>query len=658
MNSNKNLKDLSNAIRFLTIDAIEKSKSGHPGMPMGMADVATIVFTEFLNFDIQNPKWVNRDRFILSAGHGSMLLYSIAYLLGYPEISLEDIKNFRQLGSKTAGHPEFGEFSFTETTTGPLGQGIANSVGIALGERILNQKFPKIINHKTYCIVGDGCLMEGISYEAMSLAGHLNLSNLVVLWDNNNISIDGKLDITFSEDMNQRFKSCGWNSVEIDGHNFDEIRQALKQAQKSTKPTIISCKTTIAYGSPNKSGKSSSHGSPLGSDETQATRENLGWNYAEFEIPKNILKQWRGLGEARSNAKKKWHRNLEQITHQEREDFNVFHSFNIKNISQNIQTLKEEIFLGKSTEATRKSSGRILEFFNNKIPNLISGSADLTGSVNTKTSQHTPISKKDFSGRFIHYGIREHAMGAIMNGLALSGPIIPLSGTFLVFADYMRPAIRLSALMQKRVIYVLTHDSIGLGEDGPTHQPIEHLASLRAIPNLNVFRPADKMEVLQSWQIALESEKTPSAIILTRQNVGFFQKQANNKNLAKGGYIIDKDENPQVTLLATGSEVGLAFKVKEKLNQNGIKTKIVSIFSFEIFDQQDQQYKTSILGDNATIKIAIEAGIKMGWEKYIGQDGIFIGMSSFGASGKASDLFKHFGFCEDKITKRILEKLK
>lgn len=637
-------KDLANAVRFLSIDAVERSNSGHPGMPMGMADVATILFSEFLKFDPKNPKWLNRDRFVLSAGHGSMLLYSLLFLTGYEDITLDDIKNFRQLNSKCAGHPEYGHLEGVETTTGPLGQGLATAVGFAISQRMLAARLGEnVIDHKTYVIAGDGCLMEGISQEAISIAGHLNLNKLVILWDNNSISIDGKTSITTSENMRLRFEACGFEVIEIDGHNFEQIRKALSQAQKSDKPVMIDCKTTIGFGAPTKAGSEKAHGSPLGAEETKKTREKLGWEHEAFVIPQDIRESWLKAGKRSAEISAKWHEKFRDVNKDLPKDF----AAKVKNFADKLAT-------DKPKQATRKSSQQVLEFLTAEIPQLIGGSADLTESVLTKTSSTKAISKDDFSGRYIHYGVREHAMGAIMNGIALHSNFIPYGGTFLVFCDYMKPAIRLAALMQQQLIYIFTHDSIGLGEDGPTHQPIEHLAMLRGIPNLNVLRPADAAETLHCFEMALEATETPSAIILTRQNVPFFNK---HEELCKrGGYIVADVAKPDVVIIATGSEVGIAMEAKEKLEQHKIHARVVSMPCFEIFEKQDSAYKNKVLGDKNILRVGIEAGISQGWEKYLGFDGIFVGMNSFGASAKAEDLFKHFGINSDAVCEKILKK--
>jgi transketolase len=656
MTNNSNLSLMANAIRFLSIDAVQKANSGHPGMPMGMADVATILFSEFLKFNAADPKWADRDRFILSAGHGSMLLYSLFYLVGYQDISLDDLKNFRQLHSKTAGHPEYGEFLATETTTGPLGQGIANAVGMALAERMSNSRFgDNLVNHKTYCIAGDGCLMEGISEEAISIAGHLELSNLVLLWDDNSISIDGKTNLTTSDNMRLRFEACNWQVLEIDGHNFEEIRAALKQVKNATKPTMIACKTQIGFGSPNKANSSGAHGSPLGKDEIELTRKNLNWNYGEFEIPDNILNSWRESGSRNETTYQNWINNLEKSA--SKNEFIRLQKGELPNYQNALNALKAKVLLTKTKQASRKSSGDVLEVLTEAIPELIAGSADLTGSVNTKTpSTSKAINKDDFSGRYIHYGVREHSMAALMNGIALHKGFIPYSGTFLVFSDYMKPAMRLSALMRQQVIYVLTHDSIGLGEDGPTHQPVEHLAMLRAIPNFNVFRPCDLMETIGCYEQALKHKETPSGMSLSRQNLPFLN--GNSDAVAKGGYVIsDSDGAAEATIIATGSEVEIAVEAQSDLAKQNIKVKVVSMPCLELFEAQSSEYKTQILGNKNNLKIVVEAALDQGWWKYLGDNGIFIGMNSFGASAPAPDLYEHFGITAKNIAHKITQKL-
>jgi transketolase len=597
--------DLANAIRFLSIDAVQKANSGHPGMPMGMADVCTVLYRDFLKFNPGNPNWENRDRFVLSAGHGSMLLYSLLYLTGYKSISINDIKNFRQLNSICAGHPEYEPGSGIETTTGPLGQGIGNAVGFALAEQILQAKFgKKSFNHKTYVLAGDGCLMEGISHEAMSLAGHLKLKNLIMLFDNNSISIDGPTSLAVSDKYKKRFESYNWDYIEINGHKEKEIFKALKKAQKAKRPTVISCKTKIGYGSPNKSGKSSAHGSPMGEDEIRLIRKKLQWPHEPFDIPKNILKAWREIG------------NKAQIKEKKSNKISFKEEGLKKKIKSVIDNAKENAAKELKSIATRKSSENILKDLTKNLPLLIGGSADLTGSNNTKTEFQKIISPGKFNGNYIHYGVREHAMASIMNGLALHSNLIPYGGTFLVFSDYCKPSIRLSALMGQRVIYVMSHDSIGLGEDGPTHQPIEHLSSLRSIPNLNVFRPCDTTETIECWDIALNSKDKPSVISLTRQNLSQPRDQMKVENLCElGAYeIYRSSDNIELTLMASGSEVEIAISASKKLAQKNINSKVISFPSMELFDAQPENYRSKIL-DETKIKISIEASHPMSWKK-------------------------------------------
>lgn len=656
---------MANCIRFLSIDAIERSASGHPGMPMGMADVATVLFSEFLKFDAKKPNWLDRDRFVLSAGHGSMLLYSLLLLTGSKDITIDDIKSFRQLGSKCAGHPEYGHIEGIETTTGPLGQGVGNAVGMALAERMLAARLGEdLIDHKTYCIAGDGCLMEGISQEAISIAGHLKLNKLILLWDNNSISIDGDTSLTTSENMKMRFEACNWKVIEIDGHNSEEIRAALQEAQTSDLPVMIDCKTVIAYGSPNKSGSEKSHGSPLGAEETAKTREALNWNHAPFVIPEDLQTKWNDAGKRSRKIYKEWEEKLAKLDPKKLEDLNRILKGELSaDFLKGLEVFKQQVFLKKPKQATRKSSQDVLEYMTSKLPELIGGSADLSGSVLTKTSHTDPITRDDFSGRYIHYGIREHAMGAVMNGMSLHGGFVPYGGTFLVFSDYMKPAVRLSALMKTRVIYIFTHDSIGLGEDGPTHQPVEHLASLRSIPNLNVFRPADAQETIGCFEQALKAKDSPSAMILTRQNVQFLRSEYRKDSgfCATGGYIISDtalDIEPDVVIISTGSEVSIANETKEKLHKHGFAVRVVSMPCFELFSKQEKSYKTSVLGSENILRVGIEAGIDHLWRRYIGKDGIFIGMQSFGASGKAEDLYNHFGITSDNACDQIMAELK
>lgn len=653
-----NFPALANCIRFLSIDAVEKANSGHPGMPMGMADVATVLFANHLKFNAKNPNWLDRDRFILSAGHGSMLLYSLLYLTGYEDMGIEDIKNFRQLHSKTCGHPEFGHASGIETTTGPLGQGIANSVGFAMAERALSERFgADIFNHYTYVIAGDGCLMEGISQEAISLAGHLKLNKLIVLFDDNKITIDGATSLSTSEDQMKRFEAAGWNTIKIDGHNYEQIDSAITSAKNSDKPTLIACETIIAKGAPKKAGSNESHGSPLGAEEIKGTRAFYNWNHEPFVIPENLLNEWREIGNKGAKENNKWNSVFNKSAHKA-EVKRIFERKLSTAFAEKINEIKKEFANTKPNFATRKSSGICIEKISDAVPEFIGGSADLTGSNLTK-AKLKPITPNDFTGGYVYYGIREHGMSAAMNGMSLHGGIRPFGGTFFVFTDYCKPAIRLSAIMNQPVIYVMTHDSIGLGEDGPTHQPIEHLASMRAIPNLLVLRPADAYETAECWQIALEHKTGPSMLVLTRQNLPALRTEFEQENKsAKGAYIIKNAENPDVTLLASGSEVSLAVKAAEKLAEQNIKAKVVSFVSWELFEKQKKKYKKEVLGVSSHPKIAIEAASGFGWERYIGTKGVFIGMNSFGASAPAEKLYEHFGITVDKVVEAAVAKVR
>jgi transketolase len=640
-------KDLSSAIRFLSIDAVQKANSGHPGMPMGMADVATILFRDFLRFNPNNPNWLNRDRFILSAGHGSMLLYSLLYLTGYKSISLQDIKNFRQLDSICAGHPEYNAGTGIETTTGPLGQGISNAVGFAIAEELLKEKFGKeIFNHKTYVVAGDGCLMEGISHEAMSLAGHLNLKNLVMLFDNNSISIDGPTKLTVSDNFKKRFESYGWDYFEIDGHNEKEIFKSLKKVQKAKKPTVISCKTKIGYGSPNKSGSASAHGSPLGLDEIKLVRKKLNWVNEPFEIPEKILKTWRETENKFKDEEEKWKKKYAK----KKTEIENFFSFNFKSI---FEKEKKNAIKNLDPLASRKASEKILTSLTEIDNALIGGSADLAGSNNTKTKNQKIIKPNNFKGNYIHYGVREHAMCGIMNGISLHSNLIPYGGTFLIFSDYCKPSIRLSALMRQRVIYVMTHDSIGLGEDGPTHQPIEQITGLRVIPNLNVFRPADTTETFECWQLALENLNTPSILALTRQNLKPVRKEYIEENKCSlGAYeIFRSNQNIKLTIFASGSEVNLALEVCHKLAMENIYSKVISVPCQELFDQQEDAYKNNILNE-AEFAITIEAGSTNSWHKFIKNKGLNFGIDEFGKSAPYKDIYNYFGLTAENIIQK------
>lgn len=651
----KQEQQMANAIRFLSADAIEKSKSGHPGMPLGMADVATILFSRYIKINPQDGKWFNRDRFVLSAGHGSMLLYSLLYLLGYKDITIEDIKNFRQLGAKTAGHPEYRHLEGIDMTTGPLGQGISSAVGMALAERILNAKYgDKLCNHYTYVINGDGCLMEGISEEAISLAGHWKLNKLIVLWDNNNITIDGKVTDASSTDQLKRFQACGWNTQEINGHDYAEIEQAIEKARRSDKPTIIACKTQIGFGAPTKAGTSKCHGSPLGEEEVRQMRKNLNWNYPPFEVPQEILQAWHKAGEKNIKDYDEW----QQEAAKAGKDFmDVIKGKLPQGWDNELNKLKEEAIENKTKVASRKASEMCLERIVPQIPEIVGGSADLAASNLTFVKGMKTITAEDYNGNNIMYGIREHAMAAVMNGLALHGGIIPYGGTFFVFSDYMRPAMRLSALMGLRVIYVLTHDSIGVGEDGPTHQPIEHLASYRSMPNILTFRPCDVVETAEAWQCAINSINEPSILALSRQNLPLLRTTSKENKTMKGGYIIaGESQNRQATILATGSEVSLAVEAMKALKEEGINVAVVSMPCWELFEKQSQEYKDSVLGKAP--KIAIEAASPFGWERYTGTSGTVLGISGFGASGPASALYEHFGLTTDALIKAVKEKIK
>ncbi len=650
--------DMANAIRALSMDAIQAARSGHPGMPMGMADVATVLFSQFLKFDASRPDWADRDRFILSAGHGSMLIYSLLHLSGYSDISMEDIRNFRQMGAKTAGHPEYGHIEGIEMTTGPLGQGITTSVGFALAERMMAARYgADLVDHYTYVIAGDGCLMEGISHEAIDMAGNLKLNKLIVLWDDNSISIDGDTSIATSTDQIARFKASGWNTVRVDGHDMADIARGLEAARSSDKPTLIACKTIIGFGSPNKQGTSATHGAPLGDDEIAATRAALGWSAAPFEVPSDIAGVWHSVGARGVADRTAWEARLAASP-----DGEAFTAAMAGKLPANFDAVVDGIKKGFSSEspklATRISSRDTLEVLNPACPTLVSGSADLTGSNGTKTSSYKAVSAESYDGNYIHYGVREHAMAAVMNGLSLHGGFKPYSGTFLAFADYSRGAIRLGALMGVPVTHVMTHDSIGLGEDGPTHQPVEHVASLRAIPNLNVFRPCDAVEVAEAWALALKSETTPSVLCLTRQGLPTVRKEHTSDNLtARGAYILcDVDGERDVTILATGSEVEIAVEASGILMAGGIKAVVVSMPCWELFAEQDQAYQDEVLG--SAPMVAVEAAIRMGWDKWIGRKGAFIGMKGFGASAPAPELYEHFGITAEATAEAAMNLLK
>ena len=643
---------LANAIRFLAADAVQAARSGHPGMPMGMADVATVLFTRFLKFDATAPDWPDRDRFVLSAGHGSMLLYGLLYLSGYPGMDIAQIRNFRQLGYKTAGHPEYGHAPGIETTTGPLGQGLATAVGMALAERMLAARFgDDLVDHNTYVIAGDGCLMEGISHEAVSLAGHLRLSKMIVLFDDNAISIDGGTQLSVSDDQKARFAASGWDVRSVDGHDPAAIAEAINSARSSGKPSMIACRTVIGFGAPNKQGTASTHGAPLGDDEIAAAREALGWSAPPFEIPDDILAAWRNNGMRGVKARREWEEKIAAADNGP----GLMQALNTDlpaNIGEVIIAHKAHVSTQAPGWATRVASGEVLNAIADGFPNLIGGSADLTGSVNTRTKDMVPIQAGDYTGRYVYYGVREHGMAAAMNGIALHGGFVPYGGTFLVFADYMKGAMRLSALMGQRVIYVLTHDSIGLGEDGPTHQAVETLASLRALPNFNVLRPCDGVETAECWDIALADVKTPSAMILTRQGLPTLRTVHTRENRsAMGAYVLIEADggaaSRDVTLLATGSEVSVAADARVALKEQGIAAAVVSMPCWELFDAQDKAYQTAVLG--TAPKVAVEAAMRLGWDRYLCNNGTFVGMNGFGASAPARDLFEHFGITAEAV---------
>jgi transketolase len=650
--------DMANAIRALAMDAVQKADSGHPGMPMGMADVATVLFTRFLKFDAAQPDWPDRDRFVLSAGHGSMLLYALLYLTGVPGMDVKQLKRFRQLGSRTPGHPEYGHAPGIETTTGPLGQGLGNAVGMALAERLLNNRYGgEIVDHHTYVIAGDGCLMEGVSQEAISLAGHLKLGRLIVLFDDNQISIDGPTSLSVSDDQLERFRASGWHTAKVDGHDPQAIALAIENARASTdRPSLIACRTIIGYGAPAKQGTAATHGSPLGEDEVKAARERLGWRHAPFEVPKPILASWRAAGSRHAATYERWRAAAERLDTAAREHLTDPIDGEVRTkIAAAVQALKGDFSRNAPKLATRQSSQKVLEKLVPVVPGLIGGSADLTGSNGTLTKLHTIVKPGDFSGNYIHYGVREHGMAAAMNGLALHGGIVPYGGTFLVFTDYCRPSVRLSALMGKRVIYVMTHDSIGLGEDGPTHQPVEQLAALRAMPNINVFRPADSVECAECWEIALGTEATPSVLALTRQGLPLLRTAHTEENLSrKGAYVLVEPKGRRdVTLIATGSEVSLAVTAAKSLQGQGIGTAVVSMPCWELFAGQDQGYQDAVLG--TAPRVGVEAAVEFGWQKWLGGQGIFVGMRGFGASAPGEELYKHFGITSAAVEVAALD---
>ena len=656
-------RDMANAIRALAMDAVEKAKSGHPGMPMGMADVATVLFTRFLKFDAAAPDWPDRDRFVLSAGHGSMLLYALLHLTGYPDVTMEEIRNFRQLGSRTAGHPEFGHAAGIETTTGPLGQGLANAVGMALAERLLNARLgDDIVSHFTYVLAGDGCLMEGLSHEAISLAGHLRLNKLIVLFDDNHISIDGPTSLAVSDDQVARFEASGWATSRVDGHDPEAVAAAIEQARRSDRPTLIACRTVIGYGAPTKAGKAATHGSPLGPEEIAGARARLGWAHAPFEVPGHILSAWRTSGARGAPLRAAWSQRWQSLDADARAAFEQPARAAQPAIAAAIAAARKAAASAGAKKATRAWSEATLERLIPALPALIGGSADLTGSNNTRIVDQPVVAAGSYAGSYIHYGVREHAMAAVMNGMALHGGLIPYGGTFLVFSDYCRPAIRLTALMRQRVIYVMTHDSIGLGEDGPTHQPVEQLAGLRAMPNLNVFRPADGVETAECWELAVRAEDTPSILALTRQAVPNVRTAHSGENLcARGAYVLAETPGKarDVTLLATGSEVGVALDARARLAEQDIEAAVVSMPCWELFAVQPVAYREAVLG--SAPRVAVEAAVCFGWERWLGETGTFIGMKSFGASAPAAQLYEHFAITPAKVAEAargLLSRLK
>jgi transketolase len=653
---------MANAIRALAMDAVEKAKSGHPGLPMGAADVATVLFTQFLKFDAADPRWPDRDRFILSAGHGSMLLYALLYLTGNEDVTLDQIKNFRQLNSKTPGHPENFITSGIETTTGPLGQGVASSVGTALAERLLAAEFGEdIVDHYTYVLCSDGDLMEGVSHEALALAGHLKLSKLIFLYDDNGITIDGPISLTDNVDQVARFKAHGWNAVQIDGHDQKAIAAAIKQAQSSDRPSMIACKTTIGFGAPHKAGTSKAHGEPLGAEELAATKKALDWNYGPFEVPDDVLQAWRNVGKQGASAHAEWRSRFDARPDALRSEFirRVVDRKRPPALDDVIRKLKDKLVAEPQTVATRKASEMVLDVLVPALPELLLGSADLTPSNNTRTKGLKEVKPGDFSGRYIHYGIREMGMAAAMNGISTHGGYAPAGGTFLTFTDYARPSMRIAALSHVPVVYVMTHDSIGLGEDGPTHQPVEHLAALRAIPNMRVFRPADPVETAECWQLALENTTGPTVLALSRQNLTPVRTKANADNLcSRGGYeLFAAKGEAKVSLFASGSEVEIAVAAQKQLEAAGIATRVVSVPSLELLLAQPADRRSAIIG-NAPVKVAIEAAVRFGWDAVIGPDGIFVGMSTFGASAPAKDLYKHFGITAEAVVEAASKRLK
>jgi transketolase len=641
---------LANALRALAMDAVEEAKSGHPGMPMGMADAATVLFAKFLKFDAAEPRWPDRDRFVLSAGHGSMLLYGLLHLTGFADMTLDEIKNFRQLGSKTPGHPEYGHAEGVETTTGPLGQGLANAVGMAMAEAHLNARFgDDLVNHRTWVIAGDGCLMEGVSQEAIALAGRQKLNKLIVIWDDNSISIDGAVSLSDTTDQKARFLASGWNALSCNGHDMADVERALNAATQSDRPVLIACKTTIGYGAPKRAGTAKAHGEPLGAEELAGAKAALGWAHAPFEIPADLRAAWKKLGARGASAREQWAARLKKSQHKDAFAA-AMRSANVEAAIAALGAHAAKMAADKPALATRASSGAAIDAMFETCPELLGGSADLTGSNNTLAKGSSDFTPANRAGRYVRYGIREHGMAAAMNGMALHGGVIPYGGTFLCFADYSRPAMRLAALMGIRVVHVMTHDSIGLGEDGPTHQPVEHLAALRAIPNLYVFRPADAVEAAECWQAALLREEGPSVLALSRQATPALRSDASENLSARGAYELLPAQGgaSRVAIFATGTEVALAVKARDMLHAEGIPARVISAPCFELFEAQDEDYQDSVCGDDEELKIGIEAGVGQGWFEAFGLDA-FIGMSTFGASAPAKDAYAHFGITSEAI---------
>ncbi|HEX4507492.1 MAG TPA: transketolase [Alphaproteobacteria bacterium] len=650
---------LANALRFLAVDAVEKANSGHPGLPMGMADVATVLYSRFLKFDPSNPSWPDRDRFVLSAGHGSMLLYALNYLTGYKAMGLDDLKLFRQTGSRTPGHPEHDIEAGIETTTGPLGQGLATSIGMAIAEAHLESRFEGLIDHFTYVIASDGDLEEAVSHEASSLAGHLSLGKLIVFYDDNGISIDGHTSLAFSDDTPARFAAYGWHVQRIDGHNTSAIAAAIAAAQADPRPSIICCKTIIGFGSPNRQGTHEAHSNAFGPEEIAATRENLNWPYAPFEIPDEIMNEWRRFGARGQPVRKEWDETLKSVSAHKQDEFAKAMKGDLPAAAvEALTALKKDAVTSKPKLATRQSSGKVLEAIFGQFPELMGGSADLTPSNNTKVKGFPEVARGSFGGRYIHYGIREFGMCAAMNGMSLHGGVVPYGGTFMCFSDYARPAIRLASLMKQRVVFVMTHDSIGLGEDGPTHQPVEHLAALRAIPHLLTMRPADLIETAECWELALQHQDRPSLLALSRQGVPALREDCDTNKSAKGAYVLDKADGPeQVRIFATGTEVYLARDARAQLKAKGINATVVSVPCFNLFFEQDDAYRAEIIGGKDVVKVGIEAAVRFGWDSLIGQDGIFVGMKGFGDSGPAPELYKHFNITAEAVTEAVSKRL-